>query len=121
MLILIVVLMIVLTLSSDAFLTSRNLLNILTQNAPLAIVAMAGTLVIIAGGFDLSTGAMFAVASVSAAWVGLHHDPVLGLAHRPARRARRSGSSTASSSPGCACTRSSPRWRRASSTAVSPC
>ena len=82
-LILIVVLMIVLTLSSDAFLTSRNLLNILTQNAPLAIVAMAGTLVIIAGGFDLSTGAMFAVASVSAAWVGLHHDPVLGLLIAP--------------------------------------
>ena len=82
-LILIVVLMIVLTVSSDAFLTSRNLLNILTQNAPLAIVAMAGTLVIIAGGFDLSTGAMFAVASVSAAWVGLHHDPVLGLVLAP--------------------------------------
>lgn len=82
-LILIVVLMIALTLRSDAFLTSRNLLNILTQNAPLAIVAMTGTLVIVAGGFDLSTGAIFAVASVSAAWVGLHHDPVLGLALAP--------------------------------------
>ena len=83
MLILIVVLMIVLTIQSDAFLTTRNLLNILTQNAPLAIVAMAGTLVIIAGGFDLSTGAIFAVASVSAAWIALHHDPVLGLVLAP--------------------------------------
>ena len=59
-LILIVLLMIALTIQSDAFLTTRNLLNILTQNAPLAIVAMAGTLVIIAGGFDLSTGAIWA-------------------------------------------------------------
>ena len=83
MLILIVLLMIALTIRSDAFLTTRNLLNILTQNAPLAIVAMAGTLVIIAGGFDLSTGAIFAVASVSAAWIGLHHDPVLGLVLAP--------------------------------------
>ncbi len=83
MLILIVLLMIALTIQSDAFLTTRNLLNILTQNAPLAIVAMAGTLVIIAGGFDLSTGAIFAVASVSAAWIGLHHDPVLGLVLAP--------------------------------------
>ena len=82
-LILIVLLMIALTIQSDAFLTTRNLLNILTQNAPLAIVAMAGTLVIIAGGFDLSTGAIFAVASVSAAWIGLHHDPVLGLVVAP--------------------------------------
>ena len=82
-LILIVLLMIALTIQSDAFLTTRNLLNILTQNAPLAIVAMAGTLVIIAGGFDLSTGAIFAVASVSAAWIGLHHDPVLGLVLAP--------------------------------------
>jgi ribose transport system permease protein len=75
--------MIVLTIQSDAFLTTRNLLNILTQNAPLAIVAMAGTLVIIAGGFDLSTGAIFAVASVSAAWIGLNHDPVVGLVLAP--------------------------------------
>ena len=82
-LILIVVLMVVLTIQSDAFLTTRNLLNILTQNAPLAIVAMAGTLVIIAGGFDLSTGGMFAVASVSAAWVALHQDPVLGIVLAP--------------------------------------
>ena len=44
---------------------------------------MAGTLVIIAGGFDLSTGAMFGVASVTAAWVAVNIDPVLGLAIAP--------------------------------------
>lgn len=78
-LILIVFLMIVLTVSSDAFLTPRNLLNILNQNAPLAIIASALTLVIIVGGFDLSTASIFAVASVSAAWIAVNVNPYLGL------------------------------------------
>ena len=82
-LILLVVLFITLTVQSDAFLTQRNLLNILNQNAPLAMIAMAGTLVIVGGGFDLSTGSIFAVASVSAAWIGLNHDPTLGLIAAP--------------------------------------
>ena len=82
-LVLLVALFVALSIGSDAFLSSRNLLNILNQNTPLAIIAMAGTLVIIAGGFDLSTGAMFGVASVTAAWVAVNIDPVLGLAIAP--------------------------------------
>ncbi|WP_170128040.1 ABC transporter permease [Euzebya rosea] len=82
-LVLLVVLFVALSLGSDAFLSSRNLLNILNQNTPLAIIAMAGTLVIIAGGFDLSTGSMFGVASVTAAWVAVNVDPVLGLVLAP--------------------------------------
>ncbi len=82
-LILLVLLFVALTVQSDAFLTQRNLLNILNQNAPLAMIAMAGTLVIVGGGFDLSTGAIFAVASVSAAWIGLNVDPALGLFTAP--------------------------------------
>lgn len=74
-LILIVLLMIVLTLSSNAFLTPRNLLNILNQNAPLAIIACALTMVIIVGGFDLSTASIFAVASVSTAWIAININP----------------------------------------------
>lgn len=81
--ILLVLLFIALSLGSDAFLSTRNILNILNQNTPLAIVAMAGTLVIIAGGFDLSTGAMFAVTSVAAAWLGFNVDPAIGLAVAP--------------------------------------
>ena len=77
--ILIIILMVILTLSSDAFLTPRNLLNILNQNAPLAIIACALTLVIIVGGFDLSTGAIFAVASVSSAWIAINYNPYIGL------------------------------------------
>lgn len=73
-------LFITLIFASDSFLSFRNLLNILNQNAPLAIIAMAGTLVIISGGFDLSTGSIFAVAGVAAAWIGLNlENEVLGI------------------------------------------
>ena len=82
-LIMIVLLMVALTLLSDSFLTLRNLQNILNQNAPLAIMASAMTLVIIGGGFDLSVGATFAVAGVCAAWVGLNVDPYVGLMIAP--------------------------------------
>ena len=75
--------MIILTFASEAFLTPRNILNILNQNAPLAIIASALTLVIIVGGFDLSTAAIFGVASVSAAWIAVNINPFLGLAVTP--------------------------------------
>ena len=79
----IIALMIYMTFSSDAFLTPRNLLNILNQSAPLAIIAAALTLVIIGGGFDLSTGAIFGVATVSAAWIAVNFDPVAALVVAP--------------------------------------
>jgi ribose transport system permease protein len=82
-LIIIVALMIYMSLISDAFLTPRNLLNILNQSTPLALIASALTLVIISGGFDLSTGAIFGVATVSAAWLAVNVDPILGLAVAP--------------------------------------
>ncbi|MDF2371566.1 MAG: ABC transporter permease [Rhizobiaceae bacterium] len=82
-LIMIIVLMIVLSLMSDSFLTFRNLLNILNQNAPLAIMASAMTFVIIAGGFDLSVGAIFAMGSVCSAWLALNVDPYFGLMMAP--------------------------------------
>ena len=82
-LIMIAVLIVALSFLSDSFLTYRNLLNILNQNAPLAIMASAMTLVIIAGGFDLSVAATFAVGSVTSAWIALHVNPYLGLALAP--------------------------------------
>jgi ribose transport system permease protein len=72
------VLFIVLSVSSDAFLTSRNLLNLLSQNAPIGIVACGATIVIIAGGFDLSIGAVYAFSGVVAAYVAINVDPTLG-------------------------------------------
>ncbi|MEX0346333.1 MAG: ABC transporter permease [Rhizobiaceae bacterium] len=82
-LIMIVVLIIGLSFLSDSFFTFRNLLNILNQNAPLAIMAAAMTLVIIAGGFDLSVGSIFAMGAVCSAWIALHVDPYLGLLLAP--------------------------------------
>ena len=82
-LIMTVVLMVALTLLSDSFLTVQNLLNILNQNAPLAILASAMTLVIIAGGFDLSVGAIFAMGAVASAWIALNLDPYVGLLLSP--------------------------------------
>ncbi len=79
----IVILLVGLTLISDSFLTARNLLNILNQSAPLAIIACALTLVIIGGGFDLSTGAIFGVASVSAGWIAVNFDPHIAIVAGP--------------------------------------
>lgn len=82
-LIMIAVLMVALTLMSDSFLSAQNLLNILNQNAPVAIMASAMTFVIIAGGFDLSVGAIFAMGAVVSAWIALNVDPYLGLILAP--------------------------------------
>ena len=57
----------VLSAASDAFLTTTNLLNILDQWAPVGLIALGMTFVLIAGGFDLSAGAVFALAGVVAA------------------------------------------------------
>lgn len=61
-----IVLFIYLTFASDNFLTSHNLLNVGTQTAVTAIVAMGMTMVIITAGIDLSVGAVAALAGVVA-------------------------------------------------------
>lgn len=68
-----------LSVATDTFLTQRNLLNILDQSAPLGIIACAITICIIAGIFDVSTGAIFAVSAVVATKVANSADPTLGL------------------------------------------
>jgi ribose transport system permease protein len=62
-----VVLFVVLTVTSDVFFTPQNFLNVLDQSAAVGLMAAGGTLVIIAGGFDLSVAAVFAVSGVVAA------------------------------------------------------
>src|SRR5580765_2593011 len=74
-----VVLFVVLSIASPVFLTKTNMLNLLEQNAAVGIIACAGTLVIIAGGFDLSVGAIFAIAGVVGAKVANASDPMLGI------------------------------------------
>jgi ribose transport system permease protein len=73
------ILFVVLTFSSDVFLTHRNWMNILDQWSPIGIMACGWTLALIAGGFDLSIGAVYALGSVVAAKVALETDPALGL------------------------------------------
>ncbi|HKN93248.1 MAG TPA: ABC transporter permease [Thermoleophilaceae bacterium] len=65
-------LFIVLSATSSSFLTKTNLLNIVDQQTSLGIIACAGTLVIIAGAFDLSVGAIYALGGVIAAQLANH-------------------------------------------------
>ena len=62
-----VTLFVYLSIDSDVFLTKDNLVNLAFQAAPIGIMACGGALVFIAGGFDLSVGA---VASFSAVIAG---------------------------------------------------
>lgn len=57
------------SLSTEVFLTTGNLLNILRQAAPILIVAVAMTFVIITAGIDLSVGSQVALINASAAIV----------------------------------------------------
>jgi ribose/xylose/arabinose/galactoside ABC-type transport system permease subunit len=49
---------------TPVFLTSYNIFNVLRQTAELGIIAMAMTILIVAGEFDLSVGAIYAVTGV---------------------------------------------------------
>jgi simple sugar transport system permease protein len=53
--------MVFFTITTDTFLTAGNLLNVVRQAAPILIVSVAMTLVIITGGIDLSVGSMVAL------------------------------------------------------------
>ncbi len=74
-----VALFIVLSVTSSAFLTSGNLLNILSQWTPVCFMALGGTLVLIAGGFDLSIGAIFAMAGIVSVMVANATTPAIGM------------------------------------------
>jgi ribose transport system permease protein len=58
-----------LTFASPYFLTATNLLNIGRGIAIVGIVAVGETIVIIAGGFDLSVGSTMAAAGMAAGWL----------------------------------------------------
>lgn len=73
-------LFVVLAASSPPFATRLNLLNILDQQSAVLIIACAGTLVFIAGGLDLSIGAVYALASVVTADLAQHHNIAVALA-----------------------------------------
>lgn len=67
-----VVLVIVAQNLYPTFLTVDNLRNMMSQNAPAAIIAVGMTFVIIGGGFDLSVGAVYGLGAVTFAKMTSH-------------------------------------------------
>jgi ribose transport system permease protein len=75
--VLLIVLMIIATSLSSSFARPRNLLNILRQASPLAIVAMGQTLVILIGGIDVSVGAVVSLTTVIGGSVMANSDAMI--------------------------------------------
>jgi ribose transport system permease protein len=73
------ILFVILSISSGPFLHTTNLINILDQQAATLCIAAAGTLVLVAGGIDLSVGATYGLATVVAGEIAAHHSPVLAI------------------------------------------
>lgn len=67
MVIVLMAMFLMLTLSTPAFLTTRNIINLSRQISVNAILAMGMTFVIITGGIDLSVGSVLAVGGVISA------------------------------------------------------
>jgi ribose transport system permease protein len=72
-------LFLVLSLTSPPFHTRDNLLNILDQQSATLIIAAAGTLVLVAGGIDLSVGSTYSLAGVTSGWFALRTNPALAI------------------------------------------
>lgn len=68
-----------LSLISPSFFRFQNLTNILDQQAGIIIVASAGTLVLIAGGIDLSIGAIYGLAGAVSAQVAASVSSPIGI------------------------------------------
>jgi ribose transport system permease protein len=77
------ILFITLSIASDPFLRTVNLLNILDQQSGILIIAAAGTLILVSGSIDLSVGATYALVGCVSAQFALTHSVfssvVLGL------------------------------------------
>lgn len=65
-----ILLAIILSLATPAFLTGSNILNVGIQAATVAILAFGETFAIVAAGIDLSVGSVAAVSSMFAAYAG---------------------------------------------------
>jgi ribose transport system permease protein len=72
-------LVVIVATGNPAFLSSANINNMLSQWSPAGIMAIGMTLVILAGGFDLSISSGFAFCAVIAAIIGQQTSPILAL------------------------------------------
>jgi ribose transport system permease protein len=74
-----VILFVVLAIASQPFLHTTNLINILDQQASTLVIAAAGTLVLVAGGIDLSVGATYGLATVVSGKLAEHQAPAVAI------------------------------------------
>ena len=72
LLVFLAILIVIMSLSSDHFLTFINLLNILQQSAFIMILAFGMTYVLSTGGIDLSVGSIVGLSGGTTAWLLLH-------------------------------------------------
>ncbi|HEY7826858.1 MAG TPA: ABC transporter permease [Candidatus Limnocylindrales bacterium] len=70
---------VVLAVASPPFTSLQNLANILDQQSGIIIVAAAATLVLIAGGIDLSVGAVYGLAGATATQLVISNGVVVGV------------------------------------------
>jgi len=73
------ILFIVLSVWSGSFLSTTNLINILDQQCAFLAIAAAGTLVLVAGGLDLSVGAIYGLTAVVSGELAEHHSPFIAI------------------------------------------
>lgn len=66
-------------LKGSTFANQTNMLEILDQQSATLIIAVAGTMVLIAGGIDLSVGATYALCQVIALKMAITGSPVLAI------------------------------------------
>jgi len=62
-------LIVVFSFSSDTFLSAQNLMNVLRQVSMMGIVAVGISFVLIAGGIDLSVGSQISLVNILGAWL----------------------------------------------------
>lgn len=74
-----VILMVAFTMTIPVFLTTENLLAILTQNAYIFLVAVPTAVMLMSGYVDLSIGSILAVAAVAAGTAYAAFGPLLGI------------------------------------------
>lgn len=73
------VLLVVVAVIAPSFFSGANLRDLALNNAPVLLVSVAMTLVILTGQIDISVGSQFAVASVVAGWLAKSGVPIVML------------------------------------------
>ncbi|WP_246613454.1 ABC transporter permease [Paractinoplanes bogorensis] len=74
-----VIIVIALSLSTDTFLTTGNLVNLLDQTAVIGLLAAGATICIISGVFDLTASATLALSAIIGVQVGRATDVYVGM------------------------------------------